>query len=69
MTQTTLSILFGIDRVIPCQKATEKLVKLSQINFYVENQTGTKNLKTFDFLSVKIYILVSDDAHLHTGKF
>ena len=57
---------FGIDRVIPCQKATEKLVKLSQINFYVENQTGTKNLKTFDFLRVKkqqSFIFMSQTMH------
>ena len=31
------------------KKVTEKLVKLNQINFYVENQTGTKNLKTLIF--------------------
>ena len=46
----TLSILFGINRVIPMSKRTVKLVKLSQINFYVENQTGTKNLKTLIFM-------------------
>ena len=53
MTQTTLSILFGINSVIPMSKRTVKLVKLSQINFYVENQTGTKNLKTLIFLCKK----------------